>query len=145
MNFQAIKRVLSFIWRNGSTRFVLVSVVTVAVCHSLDPVEVKRAQDLLENNYLSSPATAKWHEKQVLKKEGKWVHTYFRLDAQNAYGATVRANLCVIYKKEDNWITWDKGSFVLDNCIPSNEGMLEQHRRLNGWEEDKKATDAGTQ
>lgn len=141
---QTVKRWLSFIWRNWVARSALIGLTTVAVCHSLDPVEVKQAQDLLENNYLSSPATAKWHEKRVLKKAGVWVHTYFRLDAQNAYGATVRANLCVVYKNKDNWITWDKQSFVLDNCIPSNEDMLEQHRSLNGWEEDKKAADAGT-
>jgi hypothetical protein len=96
--------------------------------------DIKLAQGLLENQYLSSPSTAKWHEKRVIKTEGLWVQTYFRLDAQNAYGATVRANLCVVHSTDrKGWIFWDKQNFVLDRCLTGNEKLLKLHRDVNNW------------
>lgn len=77
-------------------------------CIKSEPTEVRQAQEILENHYLTSPATAKWLEKRLIKAEGKWAHTFFRLDAQNQFGAMVRANLCVIYQNDGKGhVLWD--------------------------------------
>lgn len=96
-------------------------------------------QGVLSEQYLTSPASAKWHTRRILKHEGQWWHAFFTLDAQNQFGAVIRANLCVVVRfADDGYIRWNKISFVESNCNPENEQLLEFQRTLNGWKEPTK-------
>lgn len=99
-----------------------------------DTDDIAVVQSVIENNYLKSPSSAKWLDKRILKKEGRWIHVYFKLDAQNGYGAMIRERLCVVATIDpDNMIRWDKRDFVEADCNIDNKEALELHRKINNW------------
>ena len=115
--------------------FLSIGLVGFGIVHHMQRTspEVQQAQVLLEGYYLTAPASAKWHEKRLLKTEKGFVQTFFSLDAQNQFGVPIRGNLCVVYQIEGANVVWDKNAFVLEGCSPEDSQQLERHRDLNRW------------
>lgn len=112
----------------------LMVVITLNEYRTQNPDELDSLQKLVEEHYMSTPSTAKWLERKVIKHEGRWWQAYFRVDAQNQFGAMIRSNLCVVATIDpDGTVRWNRMLFVWDECALDQPEYLEGHRRANNW------------
>lgn len=112
----------------------LLVVIAINEHRSKNPDSLDSLQKIVEEHYMRTPSTAKWLERKVIKHEGRWWQAYFRVDAQNQFGAMIRSNLCVVAAIDpDGTIRWDRMMFVWDECALDQPEYLEGHRRANNW------------
>lgn len=92
------------------------------------------ARKIMEDSILS-PATARNVEIKILAKRDNYRLAWVRVDAQNAFGAIVRQQLCVVWHSDGpgGLIHWRPNAIVNDCPEVMTEQQLQAIEVDNGW------------
>ncbi len=126
----------------GSAIFRCAGSVNEPAPFSEEERALNQIRHTLSTNYLLAPSSAKWITGNILKHENNHWQAYLEVDAQNAYGTLIRNKLCVVVHIGDKMIHWNKEYWVEANCNPLDTNIQEAQRRLTGWGERPKPTEA---
>lgn len=91
--------------------------------------------------HLLSPATARFHPVRVLAEDGNLFALHLPVDAQNAFGALLRAHYCVALKVQ-NGVIYCSDQSALRECSPSpSETEIALFKGINIWTSSQKMPD----
>lgn len=94
----------------------------------------KYAIDLVEKQ-LIAPATARFHKPKTLEHELNQHFIHVIVDAQNTYGALIRASYCVILRVDPNSENYAYGNFAVSKCLnPPEKYEIEDLKIRNSWD-----------
>ena len=122
--------------------FVFYETITSDSCRSFleksaeiehDERDLKPIRELLLSDYFISPAATKFIESRVLRNDGQWFQTYFIVDSPNGFNVVLRQRICVVVRKSDSTIFWNREAWVDEKCDLANSDRLKIHRDICGW------------